>query len=276
MTDPGVFGRGRRTPGARPILWQEHLRHELEGALQRDPVVLVPVGAVEQHGPHCPLDVDIASAHAIAVEAAEQVAEFPVIVAPPIWAGLSHYKKGHIGTISLGFDTFVAVVSDVCRSIHSNGFRRIVLVNGHGGNRDIDRAIALKLFEEDIAIVPVTYWDLVADVLAAGPIVDEGLIGHAGGWETSLQLHLRPELVDMARAEAGTPRPTLPDDLRAATYLPERRRERANGIHGDATQATAIDGERLFTASAAALARLVREVQALPIPGYREFGSHCP
>jgi len=276
MTDPGIFGRGRRAPGGRPILWQEHLRHELEAAFASDPVVLVPTGAVEQHGPHCPLDVDIADAHAISVAAAAQVDDFPVLVAPPVWAGLSHYKMWHPGTITLSFDTYVAFVSDICRSIHANGVRRILLVNGHGGNRDINRAIALKLFEEDIAIVPVTYWDLVTDLLAAGPIVDEGLIGHAGGWETSLQLHLRPELVDMARAEVGEPRPTLPPDLRAATYLPERRRERANGIHGDATQATAADGARLFDASAAALARLIREVRALPVPRYREFGTFCP
>ena len=72
MADSAIFGRPHRRPGERPVLWQEHLRHELEAALAADPVVLVPTGSVEQHGPHGPLDVDTVTAHAIAVAAAEQ------------------------------------------------------------------------------------------------------------------------------------------------------------------------------------------------------------
>jgi creatinine amidohydrolase len=276
MADPAIFGRPNRRPGERPVLWQEHLRHELEAALASDPVVLVPTGSVEQHGPHGPLDVDTVTAHAIAVAAAERCGDVPAIVAPPVWTGLSHYKLGHAGTISISMATYTALLGDICRSLHANGVRRIVLVNGHGGNRDINRALALDLFQDDIWIVPVTWWDLVRDLLESGPLTDEGLIGHAGGWETSLMLHLRPELVDLSRAEAGDPRASLPEDLRAATYLPERRRERANGIHGDATKATPQAGELLFTAAGEAMARLIREVKALDRPGYREFGSWCP
>ena len=76
------------------ILWQEMWRHEFEDAVKHDPVVVVPTGSVEQHGPHCPVDVDIVDAFYISVEAAKRVADFPVIVSPPIWSGFAHYNMG--------------------------------------------------------------------------------------------------------------------------------------------------------------------------------------
>ena len=133
----------------------------------------------------------------------------PVIVSPPIWSGLAHYKKGHIGTITLSFETYIAMVCDVCRSIHANGFERIVLLNGHGGNRAINQALGVKLAEEDIFILPITYWDMIQEILDTESIRDHGSIGHAGEWETSLQLYLRPELVDWSRVRGDEERPDL-------------------------------------------------------------------
>lgn len=273
--DYGVFGRAQRRAGKRPVLWQEHLRHELHAAAGQRPVVIVPCGSVEQHGAHCPLDVDIVDALALAVATAEAIAEFPVIVAPPIWSGLAHYKLGHIGTITLRFETYVAVVADVCRSIHANGFERIVLLNGHGGNRSINQALSIKLSQDDVFILPITYWDMIPDFLATESERDRGSIGHAGEWETSLQLFLRPELVDMSRARAGEERQELSDGSRAFAAFAERRRERSGGVHGDPTVATAEKGERLFRAARDALVRTVREHHDLPVRHYREFGSDC-
>lgn len=274
--DYGVFGRGHRRGGHRPVLWQELWRHELEQLRRDRPVVIVPVGSVEQHGAHCPLDVDIVDALAIAVSTAEAMRPDPVIVSPPIWTGLAHYKRGHIGTISLSFDTYVAVVSDVCRSIHLNGFERIVLLNGHGGNRSINQAIAVKLAEEDIFILPITYWDMVPELLDAYSERDRGSIGHAGEWETSLQLHLRPDLVDMSLARADEERQDLSPAVLRFTGFAERRRERAGGVHGDPTAGNAEKGELLFNAARDVLIAVVKEYRSLPVRHYREFGSHCP
>lgn len=274
--DYSVFGRGHRQDGQRPVFWQELWRHELEELRRDRPVVIVPVGSVEQHGPHCPLDVDIVDALALAVATAEAMRPVPVIVSPPIWSGLAHYKMGHIGTISLRFDTYVAVVSDVCRSIHANGFERIILLNGHGGNRAINQAIAVKLAEEDIFILPITYWDMVQDFLDTESERDQGSIGHAGEWETSLQLYLRPDLVDRTRIKGDEERPDLSPETRRFTAFAERRRERAGGVHGDPTVGTAEKGERLFTAARDALIKTVAEYRALPVRHYREFGSYCP
>ncbi len=269
--DFGVFGHGRRSPGQRPIFWQEFLRHELEAVKGDRPVVIVPTGSVEQHGPHCPLDVDIVDALAIAYGAAQAAPEIPIIVAPPVWMGLSHYKMGHIGTITVQFETYVAVLCDVCRSIYAHGFERIIVLNGHGGNRALNQAIAIKLAEEDIFILPITYWDMVTDFLARESERDAGSIGHAGEWETSLQLFLRPELVDMSRAHADAERPDLSAATRAFTAFAERRRERAGGVHGDPTVASAEKGKRLFLAARDTLLQTVREMRELPVRHYREF-----
>ncbi len=77
------------TASGKKVLWQELLRHELLAALEDRPVVIVPVGSVEQHGPHCPQDVDISVPYHLAIRAADAIDDFPVIVAPPIWIGLS-------------------------------------------------------------------------------------------------------------------------------------------------------------------------------------------
>jgi len=102
------------------VHWGEMLRHELMGALEERPVVIVPVGSVEQHGPHCPVDLDISGPFHLAVRAAEVIDAFPVIVAPPVMLGFTHYNMGEVGTITLGLETFIAVLCDVSRSIWRN------------------------------------------------------------------------------------------------------------------------------------------------------------
>ena len=148
------------------IMWQEMLRHEFEMAIPQNPVVVVPVGSVEQHGPHNPMDVDISAPFHMAAEVARRIDDFPVIVAPPVWSGFTHYNMGHAGTISLQLETFQALIADICRSIHANGFERIITVNGHGGNAAPCRAVSWKLAEEDIftlSIIP----SLVSNIFAS-------------------------------------------------------------------------------------------------------------
>jgi creatinine amidohydrolase/Fe(II)-dependent formamide hydrolase-like protein len=108
-------------------------RGEIAEAAREGAVVIVPMGAIEQHGPHLPLNTDIYDALAIAQRAAELVEEFPVLVAPPIWWGLSNEHMDLPGTINVRLETLTAVVSDVCHSIHAHGFDKIVLLSGHGG-----------------------------------------------------------------------------------------------------------------------------------------------
>ena len=276
MVDVSVFGQGQRARLGRTVHWQELWRHELLAALEHDPVVIVPVGSVEQHGPHCPMDVDISHTQALAVATALAVDDFPVIVAPPVWIGLTHYNMGEVGTITASVETYVALLSEICRSIWANGFKRIILVNGHGGNRDIIRVVSTKLAEEDIWMLPITYWEMVPGVLVDHAETDLGFIGHGGEWETSLQLYLRPDMIDRPRMVADPERPGFSDDIRRFTGFPERRREREHGVHGNPMTASAEKGEKLFSAARERLVEVCRQYHAQPVRGYREFGTHCP
>src|SRR5690625_862626 len=92
-------------------------------------VVVVPIGATEQHGPHLPLGTDFTMAHTVATKAAEQVDG--VLVTPPIWTGFSPHHMQFTGTVSLRAETLMAVVRDVAESLWRHGFRRILFLNGH-------------------------------------------------------------------------------------------------------------------------------------------------
>lgn len=265
------------------IFWQEMWRHELAAALQHDPVVIIPVGSIEQHGPHCPPDVDISIPFHLAVAVAQAIEDFPVIVAPPVSYGFTHYNMGHAGTITLRLETFIEVVCDVCRSVKANGFERIVLINGHGGNVAPQRAAATKLSEEDVWALPLSYWDMVAEELEAWAEADRGGvgIGHAGEWETSLQLYLRPQLVAQDKIQAagyGWPRAEGRFSPALARYAswPERRREAPLGVVGQPSAATAAKGEHVFTLLTQRLVELCREFHTQSLRRYRQFGSHCP
>ncbi len=263
-------GRGRK------VLWQEMWRHEFEEALCHDPVVIVPTGSVEQHGPHCPVDVDISTPVYLAVTAARRIDDFPAIVAPPMWFGLAHYNLGFPGTISLSAATYMAVLADVCRSIHRNGFQRIVVVNGHGGNDAPNRVVRDILAEEDIFLVAYSWWRSVEQEMLAWSEADGGSVGHGGEWETSVQLYLREHLVDRSRINADVfPNPFSPALQHFARFA-ERRRDTVahTGTMGDATAATAEKGERIFRLAADRLEQAVREYHVQPVRHYREFGSH--
>jgi len=259
------------------IFWQELWRHEFEDALIRDPVVIVPVGSIEQHGPHCPMDVDIAGPFYMAVETARRVNDFPVIVAPPIWSGFTHYNMGFPGTISLRIETFLNLVGDVCRSIHANGFHRIVLVNGHGGNDAPIRVVRDTVSEEDVFVVAFSWWQMVADEMLALGEADDGSVGHGGEWETSVMLHLRAHLVYQARINADRfPNPFSPE-IQSFARFSERRRDTAEdtGTMGDARAASSEKGQKIFEVAVDRLTQLVTEFHQVPPRSYRQFGSHC-
>jgi len=256
------------------IFWQEFWRHELEEALKHAPVVIIPVGSIEQHGPHCPMDVDISIPYHMAAEAATRVKEYPIIVAPPVWTGFTHFNMGHIGTITVTLETYINVLCDICRSIKANGFERIILLNGHGGNVAPTQTISVKLAQEDVWALHITYFHMVEEELKIWGESDHS-IGHGGEWETSLLLYLRGHMVALEkRAPNGLRAWFSSAELEKFAQWPERRREADEGVMGDPFKATADKGERLFKAAVEKLVRVCHEVHAKPVRSYFERGSH--
>ncbi len=220
------------------VLWEELRRWEVERALEADAIVIIPVGSTEQHGNHLPLDTDTSCCFTIAQRAAQAIDEFSILVLPPVWTGYSPHHMAYPGTISLRYHTFVELLTQVAASVHAHGFKKILFLNGHGGNSAIVAAMRAKLAEEEGAsAVSYNYWDmpLVHEEMQAVSQSDKGFIGHAAEIETSLQLYLRPELVDMG----------------AASWVP--------GLWGDPSTATREKGERIFNAAVKALMKILRD-----------------
>src|SRR5713226_1636417 len=259
--------------GRKKVLWGDMARHEFSALLQNKPVVIVPIGSIEQHGPHLPVDNDISIPYHIAVRTAELINDFPVLVAPPVWLGFTHYNMGFYGTITVRLETFLALLSDVCRSIYANGFERIVLMNGHGGNVAPVTAVANKLAQENIYTLSFPYWSLCQTEMTTWSTKDGRGPGHAGEWETSFQLYLRAHLVALDKREAGNTRWPFTDAVMKYAHVPERRRESPNGSMGDPFAASAEKGERIFNLVVERLVAMVHEFHEKPLLRYLEFGT---
>ncbi|HEX4813001.1 MAG TPA: creatininase family protein, partial [Nonomuraea sp.] len=156
-------------------------------------VLVLPVGAVEQHGATLPVGTDILVSTQIAARAAAGPADVPVLVAPGLPYGSSHHHLPLAGTLSLRSTTFLAVLADLLASAAATGFRAIVLWNGHGGNDDLIRQAARDaVLEHEIAVAAASYWTVGGDRLRelAHEAGIETVPGHAGAFEAALTLAL--------------------------------------------------------------------------------------
>ncbi|MGH1564706.1 creatininase family protein [Mumia sp. DW29H23] len=176
--------------GANATLWQ-HADREALATLLPEALVVVPLGATEQHGPHLATGTDALIAQEVARRGAQAAAARSpraLVVTPTIAFGASDHHLPFGGTLSLSPRTLMAVLADVLRSIATQGGRRVVLVNGHGGNVGVCHAAAADAAATlGIAIAHLDYWALAE--------AEDGLFvpGHAGEFETSLVLALLPD-----------------------------------------------------------------------------------
>ncbi|MBR7833133.1 mycofactocin biosynthesis peptidyl-dipeptidase MftE [Actinospica durhamensis] len=191
--------------------------------------VLVPVGSTEQHGPHLPLSTDSVIASAVAERTAARLGGSR-FVAPVVAFGNSGEHAGFPGTVSIGHEALRLVLIELVRSL-GLWAARTVLVNGHGGNvRTLNEAVG-QLRTEGHAVA-WTGCDF------------PGADAHAGRTETSVLLHLAPETVDLAAAEAGETRPIR--ELMRQLEAGGVRAVAANGVLGDPSGADAQEGRRLM------------------------------
>jgi creatinine amidohydrolase len=176
--------------------------------LDRDKTIMVlPIGSVEQHGRHMPLGSDTILAHSVSMKAAEQL-QSRVVVLPSLWYGLSAHHMHFAGTVTLKASTLIAVVEDIVASLVTHRFRRILIVNGHGGNGGIIDVLASTLghrFHGNARIACLTYFRLARDAIAALRGSRPGGMGHACEFETAMMEHVRGDLVDPEAAVATYP-----------------------------------------------------------------------
>jgi creatinine amidohydrolase len=256
--------------GADDVRWSSMTSAAVAEFGGSDTLVIVPVGSIEQHGPHLRLHEDIANALALA-ESAAQASPHPVMVAPPVWWGMAPHHMGFAGTISLRLETFSALIADICTSLAEHGFRRILLLNGHGGNAAALVATATQLSaDHGLFVSSVSYWMLIPDVLADVGTSAQGGMGHAGEMETSIALHLRPDTVLTDRLEADIPVTASGSraiDFRApgAVSVPlDLRRDSKAGVIGDPTVATADKGATIVAALVDRLVGVIDDLISAP------------
>ncbi len=158
-------------------------------------LVVIPVGAVEQHGPHLPVGHDSFNVQQIAEMAAEKTGNEKILVAPTIWYGSSHHHIKFTGTMSLRGQTLLSVLCDLGNSLAMGGFKKILFLNGHGGNRFMAGEAAKTLvteYDNDLIVGAAEYWVIAGEALKKMNI----RVGHAGNFETSVQMARDEKLID--------------------------------------------------------------------------------
>jgi creatinine amidohydrolase len=176
------------------LLWGECTDAEIERARDEDWLVLVPLGAVEQHGRHLPVDTDIGIARRVTEDVAAHLDR--TLVTPSISWGYSAAHMGFPSTISLRPETLTSLLEDVCDSLVHHGFKRIAIVSAHGTNRPVTSLFVREFMRRHgLPIVSLHYSDFGKAEFARVRDTPTGGELHGGEFETSLQLHLHPELV---------------------------------------------------------------------------------
>jgi creatinine amidohydrolase len=241
-----------------PVAWAAKSYPEIEEIAEREgSILLVPVGALEQHGHHLPTGTDTILVESVATAGAERASEHsdvPVLTTPPLWLGHSPHHLPFGGTVSAEFDTLADTLSQIADSALGNAFDTLLFLNGHGGNRPLIGAVTQRVAAEqpDTEVLGLTYFELAAEFVDDVRESDPGGMAHGGELETSMMLHLHPELVDEEQMEAThweTEYEQAPTDLLGSGPLHVSLDVEAwseTGAMGDVSRVSAEKGERLF------------------------------
>lgn len=247
---------------------------QIEQMPNKENVVIVqPIGAIEQHGLHLPLAVDSAISLGVLGQALSQLAEdIPAYALPCLYYGKSNEHIGFPGTITLSAQTLLAVITEMAISVYRAGFRKLVLMNSHGGQPQILEIAARDLHQEypNFSVFPLFTWrvpHLVADLLTP----QEQKYGiHGGDAETSLMLSLLPQQVQMDKAvkeyPQGLPADSLLDMEGKLPFAWLTKELSKSGVMGDATVATREKGDRILESLAKGWVQVIQDVYKFQQP----------
>ncbi|HIG53928.1 MAG TPA: creatininase family protein [Candidatus Latescibacteria bacterium] len=251
---------------------------EVNEAVEMGKIPIIPTGAVEQHGHHLPLKVDHLCANAVATEAARLKAEFALVL-PPVSYGYVHHVMDFPGSINIHHEHFIQYVLGITKSLAYHGFKKMIILNGHGSNHNLVDMVARRtIVETDASCTFTSWWQL----LKVHPGFDEkwresvfpGGCSHAGELETSMLLHLSPESVrkDKIKSEIAKTNQRgsqyIWGDLfgKSAMGLIEWTSQYSDsGVMGEAEKATAEKGKIVFEEASKNLAEFIEEYHGMEI-----------
>jgi len=252
------------------LRYEEHSWPEIREAVKRDPLIVLPVGTTEQHGPHLPLATDHLCAEEFALRAA-RVAEPPPIVMRPICYAFNDHHLDCPDAIAVEGETLIQTLFQIGKSLAHHGFRKLLL-NGHGSNEPFVDIAARYICNHTEAICAAAgWWHFLRPDDDWGAEVPPGVDMHASESETSLVLYFRPDLVDMSRAADSSHEqqrsPSIWDEQRGSSVFYQEffSRNTSTGIQGNALPATAEKGERIAQFVIPRLAAFYAEFRAREI-----------
>jgi creatinine amidohydrolase len=229
-------------------------------------VVLLPIAACEQHSLHLPTITDTVLTTAVA-EGVEGRLPRSVLLLPTLWLGASSHHLRFGATLSAEVDTHVAVLCDLITPLLTDGYRHVLVLNGHGGNVDTMQ-LALRRLQPRFRthqLAAASYWDLAEPELAALAEGPRKVMGHACEFETSMMLALRPDLV---RRDAIVDDPPREDPLLRGVFLAEDMHQRTDhGAVGYPERATAEKGRAFLNTAVARVAEVVEVLLRRSLPG---------
>jgi creatinine amidohydrolase len=246
--------------------WQELASPEF-GEIDRATPVVLPVAAVEQHGPHLPLATDRMIAEFFADRINSRLGS-SVLILPTVAVGCSAHHMEFLGSLTLRHETFLSVCEQYLTSAHAHGFRNFLILNSHGGNRGVCQVLLEKFGAEhaNCRIAVASWWRAAAEALLPLNETGPGGVGHACEFETSLMLHIAPRSVRMEAMEPKSNTSTFDwaeEDLlrpsRVSLYR-SMKQITPNGAWGDPTRATAAKGQQITEIVCDALSKVVSEL----------------
>src|SRR5262245_36537131 len=216
-------------------------------AANRDTPVVIPIAALEQHGRHMPLFTDSLLLGEVIRRVTERLKD-RVFFTPLMWLGNSEHHLDFPGTMTAAPRVYLDLLKDMVENFLFHNFRRIVLVNGHGGNIVPGQQAMFELRQKyrqrmDLTLISTTYWTLGAKPQEVGRNFVQSRMGHACEWETSMMLRLAPHLVGDYKAAKSIPQAD-PFEPAHRGWITKDRTE--PGHIGDPQHATAEKGELLF------------------------------
>jgi creatinine amidohydrolase len=241
---------------------------EMNDAIAAQKLVILPTGSTEQHGHHLPLDTDAFLTESVCLEVGRRIPD-QVLVLPPISYGLNMHHIDFPGTIHIEPETFIAFCLNITKSVAYHGFRKILIVNGHGSNGPLVDLVARKtVLSTESLCFATSYFGFALP--AFRKIQETAVIAHADEFETSLYLHLAGDRVKMDQAQMGDDRMGKHLSSDSTGNYPVRfsdfwGRWTEVGVHGDPTKATAGKGRIIFEAAVGGLVELAGELRAWPI-----------
>jgi creatinine amidohydrolase len=254
-------------------LWQDLTTADFAALDRARSVAILPVAAVEQHGPHLPLGTDAMINEGVLNRAlARAPASLPVLALPAMPIGKSNEHADFPGTLTLSAETLIRMLTEIGESVRRAGLRKLILLNSHGGQIQVLDIVAqdLRARHAMLAVV-VNAWRLM-DREAAFPAAEREAGLHGGGVETALMLHLRPDLVRKDRIQDFPSKaralekdyPTLAAGGRLGFAWQAQDLNPAGAV-GDARLGTAAIGERLVEEAASRLIQIAEEMSRLPL-----------